>query len=195
MISHKHKFIFIHIPRTGGTTIEHMLVNYQEGKLIEKGGGIWIPDESTQLKILKVFPDFNFENDSKHMTASQWKLVLGDDYQDYYKFTIVRNPFDKCLSIKKFLSKRPDIRGMKEWLIKQHIFIEDNDGNTIIDDIFFHETIEDAWKNICEKLDIKEEPLIHKNNKKSLNLKLSKDEIEWIKINLKNDFNKFKYKL
>ena len=195
MISHKHKFIFIHIPRTGGTTIEHMLKNYQEGNLIEQGGGIWVPDEATQLKILKVYPDFNFKNDSKHMTANQWKLVLGDDYQNYYKFTIVRNPFDKCLSIKKFLSNHLDVRKMEKWLIKQDMFIEDKDGNIIIDDIFYHENIKEVYGKICKKLHIEEKPLIHKNNKKNLNLKLSENEIEWIKVNLKNDFNKFNYEL
>lgn len=193
MISEKYKFIFIHIPRTGGTTIEHMLKKYQEGQLLDTGGGIWIPSENMRDKILKSYPNFDFKNDSKHMTALQWKKILNDEYDNYYKFTIVRNPYDKCLSIKKFSSKKSDIRYMKEWVLKQDIFIEDDTNNKIVDDVFYHENLEEVYGKICKKLKIKEEPLIHKNNKKGINLKLSQQEKEWIKINLKNDFLKFNY--
>ena len=132
------------------------------------------------------------------MTANQWKEILEDEYENYYKFTIVRNPYDKCLSIKKFSYRNnsiKDIREMEKWVLSQDIFIEDKDGNVIVDDVFHHENLEEVWGLICEKLHIEEKPLIHKNNKKNLNLKLSENEIKWIKVNLKNDFNKFNYKL
>jgi len=77
MISHKHKCIFIHIPRTGGTSIEHAIF----------GGNWWSIDKST-----------------KHITASQAKKIYSDFWDDYFKFAFVRNPYDRAISLLNFSS-------------------------------------------------------------------------------------------
>jgi hypothetical protein len=69
MINHKHKFLFIHIPRTGGSSIESQF-NYKENK--EK---------------------------NKHWTLNDWKNILSSDiFEDYFKFTFIRNPWDIMIS-------------------------------------------------------------------------------------------------
>ena len=65
MINHKHKFLFIHIPRTGGTSIEEQF-EYREER--EK---------------------------NKHWNLSDWVSFLGNEkLSGYFKFTFVRNPWD-----------------------------------------------------------------------------------------------------
>jgi chondroitin 4-sulfotransferase 11 len=69
MINHEHKFIFIHVPRTGGSSIEDQF-NYREGR--EK---------------------------NKHWTLYDWQNHLDKEvFNDYFKFTFVRNPWDIIIS-------------------------------------------------------------------------------------------------
>ena len=69
MINHKHKFIFIHVPRTGGSSIESQF-NYNEGR--EK---------------------------NKHWTLYDWQNHLDQEvFNDYFKFTFIRNPWDIVIS-------------------------------------------------------------------------------------------------
>lgn len=68
MISHEHKCIFIHIPRTGGTALER---------------------------------SFNFADEpTKHLCAKSIYLKVGQKIWDnYFKFTFVRNPWDRVISL------------------------------------------------------------------------------------------------
>lgn len=72
MISHKFKCIFIHIQRTGGTTIER-----------------WLQGED----------QWNLKHNYKHITTSYAKKrAYPEYYDDYFKFTFVRNPYERVLS-------------------------------------------------------------------------------------------------
>lgn len=75
MICHNHKCIFIHIPRTAGTSIERSI----------------IPEWT--------WTDFKKE---KHILASTAKFLYKDYWNDYFKFSFVRNPWDRMLSMSKY---------------------------------------------------------------------------------------------
>lgn len=194
MISHKKKFIFIHIPGTAGTSIEHALEEYQSGKLINQGGGIWRADEETTLMIKEILGK-EVSLNPKHIAAKDWKKVLGKKYKDYYKFTVVRNPIDKAVSLYKFNKKLPSHQ--PKWVINQSMFITDEKNNIIIDDIFKFENLEEDWKKLCNKLNIKYKPLPHKNNrnpkKESVDKIFPEKEINYIQNTLKDDFNLLGY--
>lgn len=81
MISHSHKFIFIHIPKTGGTTVESLLKDY--GVLLQGRGN---------------FHSIYF----KHIPTEKLETMMGDEYQRYFKFSFVRNPWDWLISIYEF---------------------------------------------------------------------------------------------
>ncbi|WP_298287497.1 sulfotransferase family 2 domain-containing protein [uncultured Lutibacter sp.] len=75
MVSHKHKCIFVHIPKTGGETITSL------------------------------FED-NDSNIPKHANARQIKEYLGEKvWSEYFKFTVVRNPYDLVVSMYSHLRK------------------------------------------------------------------------------------------
>lgn len=75
MIDHKHKCIFIHIPRTGGTSIERSI----------RSDWTW-----------KNFPT------EKHILASTAKRLYKDYWNDYFKFSFVRNPWSRMVSMARF---------------------------------------------------------------------------------------------
>ena len=72
MINHKHKCIFIHIQRTAGSYVEHFI----DGRVA------WAE-----------YPK------EKHLLASQAKNLYKEYWNDYIKFSIVRNPWERMFSM------------------------------------------------------------------------------------------------
>lgn len=75
----KRNILFIHIPRTGGTTVEHWLRELGELRLFSYS----LPPHA------KVTP--------QHLRLNDVDELLGESYFDYV-FAIVRNPFDRIAS-------------------------------------------------------------------------------------------------
>ena len=73
MINHDNKLIFIHIARTGGTSIETAL----------SGKDWWLIDPQT-----------------KHISAGMARKIYGEEvWRTYTKFSVVRNPWDRVVSM------------------------------------------------------------------------------------------------
>lgn len=75
MISHDYRCIFIHIPRCAGTSVETWLC-----------GRDW----------------WDVAPSEKHMIASQARQVYADWWDEYFKFSVVRNPYSRSRSLLKF---------------------------------------------------------------------------------------------
>lgn len=78
MINHKHKFIFIEIHKTGSTTIFSVLLDS-----IKDGWG------ATREQVDK----------SKHLPLESYKEKYPKKYDEYFKFTFVRNPWSRAVSL------------------------------------------------------------------------------------------------
>jgi hypothetical protein len=120
------KTIFIHIPRTSGTSLKWALNN----KIHDLE---YINAQSHQFAIER----------RKMMEYEQWNVC--------YKFTIVRNPWERAVSW--YSLRRPSV-SFKEWLLKidigqSHYF---TDGDVVlVDDIFQYETLNDHLEELCRK--------------------------------------------
>lgn len=75
MICHRHRCIFVHIPRTAGTSIEVALL----------GTDTW-----------------NTKPEEKHIYASTAKKIYSEWWDEYFKFSIVRNPWSRMVSLAKY---------------------------------------------------------------------------------------------
>lgn len=75
VISHEYQCIFIHIQRCAGSSVEEWVV-----------GQDW----------------WHVEPETKHLIASQARKVYAEYWDNYFKFSIVRNPITRTLSMLKF---------------------------------------------------------------------------------------------
>ena len=73
MINHKHKCIFLHIEKNAGTSVEKHLLGYD----------MW---ENLETRAFK------------HLTVERAKKIYKRHWNEYFKFSIVRNPWDRWVS-------------------------------------------------------------------------------------------------
>lgn len=108
VISSSKRFIFVHIPKCGGTSITKLLDAELEWNDIVLGG----------TKIGEAFKDLwapRFGLD-KHSLPSEIKKVIGEDaYQTYKKFVVVRDPVSRFLSAFNFVRTLIDTKA--DWFL------------------------------------------------------------------------------
>lgn len=84
MISHKHQFIFIHIPRTAGTSIENAFYDDSCQLLPNEWDHALVPHTPLNHLTLRELVAYNI------LTPAQLR--------SYFKFCFVRNPWDRLIS-------------------------------------------------------------------------------------------------
>lgn len=156
----KHKVLFIHIPKTAGTSILSVLSG---GKRIRRDHAPWY-----------IYNNFN-----------RWKFAR------YFKFTFVRNPYDRLVSTYEYLARggngMDDLRFKRyfdengidferfvleyldcdklmqhELFMPQYLYIYDFQGNVKVDFVGRFESIEQDYEVLAGKIGVAA-PLPKKN--------------------------------
>ena len=168
LVSHKHKFIFLKTTKTAGTSVEAYLqpLCVPEGHVFSGK----TPLIETDVGIVGARGREFVEGQRywSHMPASTLKNYLPEGlWDDYFKFTIVRNPFDRMVSAFWFrlrsnielvaeLQVRPfelTKKKFKSWVSKKrpsdrHIYVID--GQVIADKLIRYENLESDVKEVCD---------------------------------------------
>src|SRR4051812_27766659 len=109
MISFQKRFLFVHIPKTGGNSIQSVLQEYSEDEVV------------TFREAQDGIGRFGLRNPKydvkKHSKLSAYRDALGKEFRDLFKFTCVRNPWDRMISF--YFSPSREIT---EW--NRDLFIE-----------------------------------------------------------------------
>ena len=91
MISIQKKFLFIHVHKTGGHSLQNVLKDFSEDK-IECTSDIHDGIERYAVRSEKY-------TSRKHMSLSDYKKVVEPEvFNALYKFATIRNPWDKMIS-------------------------------------------------------------------------------------------------
>jgi hypothetical protein len=163
MISHSKRFIFVHVPRTGGTLIEAGLRDH--GTVVQGKGN---------------YDSLYF----KHAAAREIKRKMGAAYDDYFKFGLVRNPWDWVVSNFAFnrgmhycyvagtphealrtpgkmpgwAKEMPFEPWLRWWLDElkpgQLALMEDEAGKLLVDEVYRFENIQQDRERLCRRLDV-----------------------------------------
>jgi len=159
-ILYDYKCIYIHIPKTGGTSINNALHNLPKKNRLE---------------------DFNPVrlNYSKHASALEMKHAVGDEiWEEYFTFAFVRNPWDIMVSsynwwlqkapkwkhlhhdvkniehlgsFERFMHSKYGRKMINEFKGNMFNWLSEND-EVIVDFVGKFENIQEDWNRICERL-------------------------------------------
>lgn len=148
MISESKKYVFIHIPKTAGTSIREALLQSEHSF-------VW-----------------NWKHWMSHATIKEVKQHLGDEFDQYYKFAFVRNPWDIVLS-KYHRRQLKTIQPFEEWIqdpgnkdahtFRQLNWLRDDNGDVRVDFIGRFETLEYDFETIIKHLNLCKVKLPHLN--------------------------------
>jgi hypothetical protein len=224
MISHKYKFIHIHIPKCAGTSIEKALGHFDEHegrngqdhrtiRMIEQP---WLSKHSisTISNLKELFQRARHKMINK-TNPKNHESVTPDQFKQYFKFSIVRNPYARIYSwytniirdevqlrylgipkdiefqdyLKRFLKNSYMIRPQVYWL-------KNFEGKINLDYIGKFEEIEVVFKEISRNLSIANIYFPHEKRSKKVDYKTCYDvgSIDLVTRYYKEDLIFFNYK-
>jgi len=157
MISFQKRFLFVHIPKTAGNSIQSVLRDYSEDEIVA------LRSEQDGIERFGVRnPKYKIK---KHSTLAEYQAALGEDrFRSLYKFTCVRNPWDRMVSYYFTPTKRVGEWDRKEFrkVISKALSVVDYlrfgeaeekpFGN--VDYVMRFENLADDFRSVCATLGI-----------------------------------------
>jgi hypothetical protein len=143
MFSTEKKFIFIHPQKCAGTSVRHVLRNeYSNGVSSE---------------------EFEPEG-SGHWRVSQWFDYIGDESKDYFKFGVIRNPWDRAVSYYHHLKKHQGYKKQFWQFVLNDTYLQSisyaiytkfhHKGEYVVDFVLRQENFSEDLKTLVKKLGI-----------------------------------------
>jgi hypothetical protein len=176
LVSHQHKFLFIHVPKTAGASVRDALAPFA--------------DEPEKVAVNRALARFGIKTNRcgplhwrrarSHATAAQLRRVFPRQvFDEYVKFAFVRNPWDLLVSYFHYICSRDHhhrsrkvqrLDGFENYVryeiqrnkISQSQFVVGSDGQQLVDFVGRFESLADDFQTICRHLQI--ETSMHRTN-------------------------------
>ena len=171
LVSHTHKFVFIHIYKTAGTSIAKALAPYNVS-----------PGKRRAARILKrlraPFPEtWDTGLSVEHKTAIEAREQLGRNvYDEFFSFAFVRNPWDWQVSVYQHilrnrkhalcqtLAELGSFESYVHWLCDdsaserddrcQVDFLRDSNGELMVNFVGRFESLSIDFQEVCQRIGI-----------------------------------------
>ena len=172
MISPDKKFVFTHIGRSGGASLELAFENI----------GFKKPHLSPLYSEKSKLIDFKA---SQHWKSTEERFVIGEKlWKEYFKFTIVRNPWDRLVSqyFGHVIKEMPGL-SIDNYFLRSFVYDEyhdykrfvqpcldwiTDDGNILVDHIIRFENLQDDFNVVCDKIGVEHIDLTNEGKSKKL---------------------------
>ena len=180
LISYSRNFLFVHIAKTGGTSVRAALRRYRWGGWYSVPLGL--ASLANQITRPRHKLGLKFPRHAKAVAALE--MLPTDVYQGFFKFAIVRNPWDLQVSsyphihrekpevlagvtsFEDFLKLKFDPERDYDFMLDisaelQHEYLVDLQGNVIVDFIGRYENLQTDFGSICQRIGIPAPELPH----------------------------------
>lgn len=140
LVSHQKQFIFIKTIKTAGTSVESYFEKYCMPE------GEWVPSHH-RSELVSEFGIIGYRGPQKagttwhpHMSADSIRQMIGEEvWRSYFKFTVMRNPYDKLVSAyhmamrKKRARTQTLVQRLKYTLLRKQRCIDKAKGRTDVE--------------------------------------------------------------
>jgi hypothetical protein len=211
LISHKYRFIFVHVYKNAGTSISTALMPFAFYNSIHRYLYLIIKKKLGKFGV-RVPEKLNPEPCDGHGTAAQIMQVVGRDvFKSYFTFAVVRNPWDWQVSLYNFMLKTPthhqheQILGFKDfreyllWRCREEVryqkdFIYTADDKLLVDFVGRYENLTDDFQTICNRIGIHAElPKMNVSKSKPYQEYYTPETVELVRKTFDADIRLFGY--
>lgn len=163
LLSHSKKFIFIHVPKTAGRSIEHILEPYHYCSSLKN---------RIKRKYQLFYPIAPAGKFDYHIKAVELQAQIPSaTFEQYFKFTFVRNPWDWLVSLYFYTIQTPkhvsyrqfkkmgNFEACVEWMTTQGTFFQkdyicDQNDRLLVDFVGKFENLTADFQKIATTLNL-----------------------------------------
>jgi len=170
LVSNRRKFIFIHVPKTGGTSVTAALEPYENYYLPKKILRWAIYRSLGRQGAPKLVDSLTY----RHASALEMMKAV-PDFAGYFSFGFVRNPWQILVSAYNYTRQAPmhplykELQGVDfpayarkyPGQVQQHLHLCDPTGRILVNFVGRFENLQQDFQTICSKIGLESE-LPHK---------------------------------
>lgn len=179
LLSHRYRFLFVHIAKTGGTSVRSSLQRY-------RWRDPWYPLMALCSRLSHLSGHRLACKLPRHAKAiAAWEMLPRDFFDSLYKFAFVRNPWDlqvsswhhlqrerphlvaHCRDFPEFMRFKLDPQRPPQYHLdrsseSQTAYLVDLQGRLLVDYVGRYENLAADFHHICRHIGISPPPLAHK---------------------------------